>query len=250
MRRILFFLFLLVQGVVAQPAVAPFQKVAPGMEYREVTLSMPRSIRVLQLRCDPAKVKFRIIGSKKARATAKEVGQKYNQQAVINSSFFGHKDEILGYAKQGDRFLNPDIDRGPLLTTFFYWTGRRAGVKHRDESLPKSAPVLFQSGPRLVWDGAPVRGLDPGSLAERSGVTVDRQGRVTLFALGVSSELTLAELPELLIKPVEEGGVEAVRALNFDGGSSTQFYLNTESKTQYLPGVNRVPYFLGVTSAP
>lgn len=223
------------------------------MEFREVVLDSPREVTCLQLRCDPRKVKFSLLLAtdlKKGRnhATAVEIAQQFQQTAVINSSYFGHKNEILGYAERYGQVLNSRVAQTGVFSAFFYWDGGRAGLKRRGESLPKNVPVLFQAGPRLVWDSVAVKGLDNEAKANRSGVALDSQGRVTLFALGTSSKLTLAELPELLMRPENRGGVSAVRALNFDGGKSTQFHLDTPVRKRTLPGYVEVPVFLGVSA--
>ena len=237
----------------AQPKVPSFKVVSPGLEYRQVDLTAPRPIRMHQLRCDPKKVRFHLLmasdlkGKKSKTATAEEMRKGLNQLAVINSSYFGHQKEILGYSERYGKHLNSQLTNGGVFTGFFYWDGGRAGLKQSAESRPKGVPVLFECGPRLVWNGAEIQGLGKNSLANRSGVAIDKQGRVILFALGSTSVTTLAELPTLLMKSVAQGGVDAERALNFDGGSSTQFSLKAGKEQTLLPGRVQVPVFLGVS---
>lgn len=257
------FLLLSFNTVVAEEAIDPtelaravrisaFTEIAPGLEYRQVNLKEPRSVSMMQLRCDPKKVKFNLLLASdlktgKKTASAEKMAKKFGQLAVINSSYFGHNLEILGYAERLGHVLNPDVSSSSLFSAFFYWDGGRAGLKQRGESLPKNVPVLFQSGPRLVWDSQVIPGLEKKAKANRSGVAIDAQGRVILFAIGSTSRVTLAELPDILLRSEEAGGVDAVRALNFDGGSSTQFYVKTKKKTANLPGFVHVPVFLGVS---
>jgi exopolysaccharide biosynthesis protein len=107
--------------------------------------------------------------------------------------------------------------------------------------------VLFQAGPRLVWDGEAVGGLDSEALANRTVLSVDEEGRLGIVVIGGPATTTLSELPALLLKPVSQGGMEAVRALNLDGGSSTQFFLQSGSTKKSMPGRAKVPVFLGVS---
>lgn len=252
--RTILLVFVLFTNGLAQE-IPPFTVVAPGLEYRQVVLQQPRRILLHQLRCDPSKVRFTIaLGSDlKGQPQSVRVQQLFDELplvAALNSSYFGHQQEILGYAERSGSVLQSQVADGGVFSAFFYWDGARAGLKQRGESLPKGVPVLFQAGPRLVWDARPVEGLERKALAARSGVSLDDRGRVTLFALGGTSLTTLAELPTLLLRPYSEGGLESRRALNFDGGSSTQFMLKTKEKTALLPGIAPVPVFLGVTLRP
>lgn len=236
-------------------AIPAFETVAPGVEYREVRLEEPRPLLVSQVRCDPQKVRFSLLlasdlKGKSKTARADQMLRAFGLTAVINCSYFDERDSLLGYHERLGHVLVPQLARGGVFGGLFYWDGKRAGLKSRDESRPRDVPVLFQAGPRLVWEGQPVAGLEATRLAARSGISIDRQGRVTLFALGPMSAVTLAELPDLLRRPIERGGTGAWRALNLDGGSSTQLGLATEKRKASLPGLSPVPAFLGVTSRP
>ena len=232
-------------------AAPPFESVAPGVEVRQVVLSQPRRLAMTQLRCDPKLVRFSLLLASDRQGKAKvgqaeEMARRFDQLAVLNCSYFDEKDRVLGYHERFGQVLSERADGG-VFGGFFYWDGARAGLKSRDEPLPRSVPVLFQAGPRLVWDGSAIPGLEKTDRAARSGVAIDKEGRVVLFVLPVTSQVTLAELPALLSAPVSEGGVGAWRALNFDGGSSTQFVLRGGHRTITLPGLAPVPAFLGIS---
>ena len=245
-------LALLLLATLPTLAQAPeFQAIEDGLEYREVNIDSPRPISMVQLRCDPRKISINLLLStdlkgKPASTTASRIGRELGQIAVINSSYFGHKMEVLGYTERFGQVLNSDIPEG-IFSAFFYWDGGRAGFKRRGESLPSGVPVLFQAGPRLVWDGDAIEGLDSEALANRTVLSVDEEGRLGIVIIGGLANTTLAELPALLLKPVSKGGMSAVRALNLDGGSSTQFYLQSGSTTKSLPGRAKVPVFLGIS---
>lgn len=235
----------------AKESIPGFTEIAPGVEYRQVLLEEPRSLLVLQLRCDPKKAGFRLLlakdGGHKPTATAAEMLDRHDLLAVINSSYFGHRDEILGYAQRSGEVLNPEVSKDGLLTAFFGWDGGRAFLKRRGEPLPKDVPVLFQSGPRLVWDSTAVEGLEPTRLANRTVLALDSRGRVCFVVIGGFSQTTLSELPALLLRSAEQGGVGAARAVNLDGGKSTQFCFLEKGRKRDFPGFVKVPVFLGVS---
>lgn len=239
-------------SAVPAPTVPAFETVGPGMEFRQVALQRPRPLLMQQFRCDPAQVRFSLLlaSDRKGKgrvARAEPIRSAFAQTAVINCSYFDEAERLLGYHERLGKVLVPQVNDGGVFGGFFFWDGRRAGIKGRDEARPKGVPVLFQAGPRLVWEGEPIPGLEGKALAARSGVSIDAQGRVTLWTMGVTSLTTLAELPPLLSAPVDQGGLSARRALNFDGGSSTQFSLVTKRRSSQVPGIAPVPAFLGVS---
>lgn len=243
-------LFLL-QPLVAQETIPRFRAVANGIELRQVTLMRSPPLTLTQVRCDPKRVDFNLLtapdlAGQPKKSTAAEMARAFNQDLVINSSYFDTADQILGYTERLGNTLNPDVATGSVFGAFFYYDGARAGFKERGEALPKDVPVLFQAGPRLVWDGQPITGLEASHYSNRTILTQDRQGRITVVVIGGLYRATLAELPELLMRSVDRGGVDAVRALNLDGGSSTQLSLKTEKSRLQLPGRATVPAFLGI----
>ncbi len=247
----LFLTLSVISSGLSREHIPPFKTVTEGVEFREVLLEHPRAISILQLRCDPGKVRFNLLlgTDRKAQrtATAREMQKAFKQIAVVNSSYFDDRERILGYAERVGQVVNPQVAEDGIFSAFFYWDGRRAGFKRRGEALPKNVPVLFQSGPRLVWDSEAVFRLEETALANRSVLSVDDSGRVSIFVIGGASRVTLAELPKLLMAPVDKGGVSSRRALNLDGGKSTQFCLHTPQKKTYLPVFVSVPVFLGVS---
>ena len=235
----------------AKESIPTFKTVTKGVEFRKVLLDQPRPLTVYQLRCDPRLVKFRLLlasdGKRGKTATAQQMVEDFSLIAAVNSSYFDTKFRILGQARRYNEVLNPTVGEGGLYTAYFYWDGRRAGLKRRGESLPSRVPVLFQCGPRLVWDSQIISGLEKKALANRTTLALDAEGRVIFSTIGGIDRVTLAELPNLLLAPVTRGGVGAVRAINLDGGKSTQLYLKTGSTTEHMPGFVEVPVFLGIS---
>lgn len=206
----------------AKEQIPPFEEVTTGVEYREVLLESPRPISILMLRCDPQKVRFHLLlggdGGHKSVATADEMVDRHRLISAVNSSYFGRQNEILGYAERAGEVLNREVSQEGLFTAFFGWNGRKAFLKRRGEAFPQGLPLVFQCGPRLVWDSLPVDGLESTRLANRTVLALDDEGRVSIVVLGGLSHVTLAELPALLLASEKDGGVEASRAVNLDGG--------------------------------
>jgi hypothetical protein len=84
--------------------------------------------------------------------------------------------------------------------------------------------ALLQTGPYLVENGRPVRGLSASDPRRRTFVATDWRGH---WAIGAtSSSLTLAELAETLVSPDALTPWRVDRAINLDGGSSTGFFFD------------------------
>lgn len=243
----------------AQPQI---QSLASGFEYWSAPVS-PRAQQgdqraVFYLRCDPAKTRFRLLLASDLQgapqlARASEIAGRFGDLAVLNALYFDADSRLLGRTERLGHVLVPGVATGSAFTGFFYWDGRRAGLKARGEPLPKGAPLLFQSGPRLVWDGAKVGGLETERRARRSAVAVDTEGRVVLAICDGGTAFTLDEFAALLQRPVASGGAGAQRALNLDGGRSTQLYLNRapgHGGPVSSPGWVGVPAFLGLEPLP
>ena len=168
--------FFLVAGLQVGQAMPAFETVAPGVEYRQVKLAKPRSLVISQLRCDPKQVRFSLLLASDRKgnsrvARAEEMLKEFQLTAVINCSYFDEQEQPLGYHERLGRVLNSEVASGGVFGGFFYWDGQRAGLKARDESRPSGVPVLFQAGPRLVWEGEPIPGLEKTALAARSFTT-------------------------------------------------------------------------------
>lgn len=251
MTRLCLILFLVLSWVAtAQEKIPSFKEITPGLEYREVLLQKPRPLPIIEARIDPARLQFKLLlasdGRHEATATAQQMLERHGLLLAVNSSYFGEQNELLGYARRGSEVLNSEVERESFLTALFGWDGKKAYIIHRDDALPPEAKVLFQCGPRLVWDSRAVAGLEKTRMANRTALAVDAQGRVCLMVMGGFARTTLAELPDLLMAPVEKGGLGAVRAMNLDGGKSTQLCVK-DKPVHFLPGFVPVPVYLGVS---
>lgn len=249
-RVCLILFFVLSSWAAAKEQIPSFKEIAPGLEYREIFLEKPRPLPIIETRIDPAKLAFKLLlasdGGHQPTATAQQMLERHGLLLAVNSSYFGEQNELLGYARRGSEVLNSEVERESFLTALFGWDGKKAYIIHRDDALPPEAKVLFQCGPRLVWDSREVAGLEQQRQANRTVIALDAQGRVCLMVLGGFARTTLAELPALLMAPVEKGGVGAVRAMNLDGGKSTQLCVQ-DKPLHFLPGFVPVPVYLGVS---
>jgi hypothetical protein len=83
----------------------------------------------------------------------------------------------------------------------------------------------LQCGPFLIDRGQPIAGLDDTRSARRTFIVTGGSDRA---AIGLCSDVTLAELGKILATPGVAPDLKVQRALNLDGGSSSSFWFAGE----------------------
>jgi hypothetical protein len=125
------------------------------------------------------------------------------------------------------------------------WRGATARVQiMRVREFPPRPKLdaAVQCGPFLVDGGNPVRGLDGSRLGRRTFAATSSNHRA---ALGVCSDVSLAQLAEILATGTPDFGIS--RALNLDGGSSTAFWFARSAGGAFsIPEQKRVRDFVAI----
>lgn len=230
----------------------PWKTLQPGFEYRTVPLrSYEKGIKPLmhQFRLDPKRYKFHLVLAKdysQTLTTVSNLRKKIDALFAINASFFDEHCDLLGYHSIGPRVINPHVAGGNVLTGVLMLTPNYCSVWDRDSFSSSSAEVAFQTGPRLVVDSSPTKGLH-GAPSRVSGAAIDKNQRVILFATSVDGRITLSQCQSILLNKEKFGGVNPVSAINFDGGSSTGFSLATDALSMECPSMALIPSVLAVT---
>ncbi|HXE71930.1 MAG TPA: phosphodiester glycosidase family protein [Candidatus Nitrosotenuis sp.] len=228
----------------ADAAPSGWQRVAPGVELRQ---GKPPGFdwTLYACRLDLRRVKLRLILASQGRSF-------YLPQvmsgalAAVNASYFDERNRPLGYLRQGSQVVVAEVASGAAFGGVFFLDGAgRARVVHRSRFIPGAWSLALQAGPRLLDDGVPVQGLKDRSRARRTGVAVDRLGRVLLYATAPDGMPTLAEMQAIAAAPAHRGGLGAWEALNLDGGSSTQMSVRAPGLRLDVPGLSPVPVALG-----
>ncbi len=172
----------------------------------------------------------------KTRAHLAELKGVHPIIAAINASFFTPAGSGMGLL----------VRKGVQLRALrkaawgvFFLKGKRPRIIHtRDYHAGLKPDLAIQSGPRLV-----IKGKTPQFKAaipkRRSGICVTSKKEVIL-AVAAPVPITLQEFAQSLQPHCQD-------ALNFDGGRSTQFYLQAGDKQLSFAGRVPVPNFLIVT---
>lgn len=233
-------LFLFQQGI---SQAQNYLNLADGLEY-SIWKPSGLSVRLHLLRVDLKKLQIipidaRVLGS--PIMNVQEMGKKTGALAVLNANFFDTHNRPLGLVLQDGKIKN-GFHPTQWYAAFLIKNNRAKVLKVFEKSQVRGYQSGIQAGPRLVVAGKIPKLKNKNS--PKSVVGIDRQGRVLLIAS--EGSLEIHQLAELLAKPTAQGGLGLSSALNLDGGSSTQFYLNAGGKSVYQPGLTGVPIALGV----
>lgn len=228
-------LLLLLPETVTAQEVAPakfWQDILPGFQFALYEIPTNQSV----LKSEVFLLKFSMNDFTVLAATAQEVSskrttvdilaKKFRGVAAINTNFFDPNDNPLGLVVKNGITTNRLQNGGNLLTGVFYLThDGKASIVHRD-SLPEKKPkVAFQSGPRLLSNRVRLPLKEPDSPTRRSGVATTANGEVILFATRLRYPgASFAQLQDMLLDP----RINAIDALNFDGGGSSQLYIKAQ----------------------
>jgi Phosphodiester glycosidase len=223
------------------------QSVVPSVVHQHLVLANPESATEATL--DLAKFsqkscRVRLIDNADGDRSLAIVMAATNCLAGVNGGYFDENFAPLGLRVVDGKMFRPLV-HGRLLTGIFSFSNGQARIARLNEfSRGERTVVALQTGPFLVDHGRVVAGLDVKRPARRSFVAMTAGGEVWL---GCSSELSLAELSELLGKGT--GDVRIQRALNLDGGSSTGFWFKRKDGTVFsIPEQKPVREFIGITT--
>jgi len=166
--------------------------------------------------------------------------------AGVNGGFFHPDWRPLGLVIAGERRINR-FETSKLLSGVLYSDASGTHIERRSRFRDHAGiRALLQTGPYLVEHGRAVRGLSRTDPRRRTFIATDWRGH---WALGTTTQLTLAELAEVLASPGALTPWPVDRAINLDGGSSTGFFFDRGPKAapvQMQPR-KRVRNLLGVT---
>jgi hypothetical protein len=117
-------------------------------------------------------------------------------------------------------------------------------VRVSESSRTKQIIAAVQAGPYLVEGNKRIRGLNNSQLARRTFAGIATNDRAFL---GTCSEVSLADLANILATAPIAADAKIRRAMNLDGGSSSAFWFAREDGSVYsIPGRKPVRDFVGV----
>lgn len=200
-------------------------------------------VKIYLVKINPEIFNLEIYYGNNEGITIEDIKKGKDVEGAINCGFFQDPFLPVGLLISGGKTINP-LDTYWEHTGVFYITTDPSdplGICTKDVFYDTDVTEAVQSFPLLVWDGEPYVKYRDEDEAARSAVALDGEGKIILIA--TEEGITLYEFSRVLSNP--EWNLK--RALNLDGGSSTQMYLKGKLSLYGSSGLfrdNRVSNFL------
>jgi hypothetical protein len=162
----------------------------------------------------------------------------------LNGGYFDAEFKPIGLRVADGTTFSP-LRRARLITGILLQSDQGIDVVRVSEfSRRKKIVAAIQSGPFLVEGNKRIRGLNDSQLARRTFAGIATNDRALL---GVCSDLSLAELANILATAPIAADSKIRRAMNLDGGSSSAFWFAREDSSAFsISGRKPVRDFVGV----
>ena len=162
----------------------------------------------------------------------------------VNGGYFDSDFKPIGLRIADGTTFSP-LRRARLITGILLQTDRGIDVIRVSEfSRTKKTIAAVQSGPFLVEANKRIRGLNDSQLARRTFAGIATNDRALL---GFCSDVSLAELANILATAPILAESKIRRAMNLDGGSSSAFWFAREDGSAFsIAGRKPVRDFVAV----
>jgi len=162
----------------------------------------------------------------------------------VNGGYFDTEFKPIGLRVADGTTFSP-LRRARLITGILLQSDRGIDVVRVSEfSRAKKIIVAVQSGPFLVEGNKRIRGLNDSQLARRTFAGIATNDRAFL---GFCSDVSLAQLGNILATAPIAADSKIRRAMNLDGGSSSAFWFARENGSAFsISGRKPVRDFVGV----
>jgi exopolysaccharide biosynthesis protein len=158
------------------------------------------------------------------------VMKRENCACGVNGGYFDTNFHPIGLRIANEQMIEP-LRRARLITGVLLTSSRGVQiVRARDFSQRQEIAAAIQCGPFLVDASQRVRGLNDSQRARRTFAATATHDRALL---GVSSEVSLADLATILATRRIAGDSRIERAMNLDGGSSSAFWFARENGSAF-----------------
>ena len=148
----------------------------------------------------------------------------------VNGGYFDTEFKPIGLRVADGTTFSP-LRRARLITGILLQSDRGIDVIRVSEfSRTKKTVAAIQSGPFLVEGNKRIRGLNDSQLARRTFAGIAANDRALL---GFSSDVSLAELANILATAPILPDSKIRRAMNLDGGSSSAFWFAREDGSAF-----------------
>ena len=201
------------------------------LEHRHIALRNADEQATIDLAlCSPGRATLRMIDNASGSEDLAEAMVRGKCAAGVNGGYFDPNFKPIGLRVIDGAVTSPQT-RARLLTGVLCASSRGIAILRLAEfSRRRKCDAAIECGPFLVDGGTRISSLDDRRSARRTFAAVSQEGKT---ALGVSSELTLAQLGAVLANRSLTKDFKISRAMNLDGGSSSAFWFRNSDGTVF-----------------
>jgi uncharacterized protein YigE (DUF2233 family) len=217
-------LFLLLHVASLQLMASSWVKIAPGIEYQD--LSDSSLIKLSHIHSFKVDLKYNKLNLAMAseltdkHAFVDEFAKQTKSLIALNGGFFDKEFHPLGLRISNKHQYNPL--KHISWWGIFYIQNHTANITNvRNYNQNPNINFAVQSGPRLIIEGK-IPSLKPG-FAERSALGITNTGKVIILVTK-NAPLSTTSLAMIMKSPP----LNCIDAINLDGGGSSQLYANLD----------------------
>jgi uncharacterized protein YigE (DUF2233 family) len=221
-----------------------WDRIASGVDYRKITcLGDADDVDMHAFKISREFFKIDVAYAP-GGSTARRQAEKHDARFAINANFFDRQREPIGVVvESGGPVQGPnksswqsifliDRDGEPRIIPVSEWSRYRDGAK-----------MAVQAGPRTVVKEHTNK-ISKGYKAARAGVCIQRDGDIVFFATPQTRQFNAYEIARVTRRSEIDGGLRCRDAMLFDGGHSTQFFMEGDDRNIHVEGDPVIPVFV------
>jgi uncharacterized protein YigE (DUF2233 family) len=205
-----------------------WKRIDDGLDYRSIRCLGGDELDVHVVRVNPAK--WELNTALEERESARGIARSHNAPFAMNANFFDRPQKALGaivrsgsvvqsaHSSSWQSIFLIDQDGDPHIVMPSAWKSWR-----------NKAYMAVQAGPRLVISGHTNK-VNKGYSASRAGVCIAKSGALLFFATPQDRKFDMYEIGRVTRRGEEDGGLACRDAMLFDGGHSTQIYIDGDDR--------------------
>ena len=219
--------------------------VAGGLDYRTIhCLGDTRDLDVNVIRVDLQRYRLNVASG--SASSARRIAQTTDADFVINANFFDGARRPLGaVASSGSTIQDAKSNSWQSIFLVTRDGTPKVILPSQWRTYRSKTWMAVQAGPRLVVAGHTNR-VHQSYDAARAGVCIRKDGSVLFFATPQDRKFDMYEIARIARRGPEDGGLGCHEAMLFDGGHSTQIFLEGDTKRVTIDG-DPVPVFVYAT---
>lgn len=230
-----------------------FRALVKGLEYLSLDIRRKSSASRIELkiaRMEPRRFRPKVVYGRLLGlppSSVRVLARKSRVPVMVNGGFFDEKDRPLGLLIIDGKVVQKPYPPSFRNSGVFSLRGDEVAITLGSEFSSRGVTQALSCTPRLIASGKFTQGVRSlNTIARRSGVAIDRQGRTLVFATDSLIEgLSFDELRGIL----RSAPLSCVDALCLDGGGSTQLFIEAGGFECSVTGLDPVPVGLGFSPA-